>query len=116
MNPQQVENRRQIASVLLVLAGALLVFAALGFIYEFFEVQINDALDNLPITSPSQEFSSVWDLVVSFAAFGFVILINFLLLPSIVTGPWTLTALAGLCLLAGGYIRLRIRRREASGA
>ena len=70
----------------------------------------------LPITSPSQEFSSVLDLVVSFAAFGIVILVNMLFLPSILAGPWTLAALAWLCLLAGGYIRTRIRKREVSGA
>ncbi len=73
-------------------------------------------MDNLPIISPSQEFSSVLDLVVSFAAFGIVILVNILLLPSILVGPWTLAALAGFCFLTGGYIRLRIRKRAVSGA
>ena len=99
-----------------MLAAVLLILAALGFLYEFFEVQMNDALDNLPITSPSQEFSSVLDLVVSFAAFGIVILVNILLLPSILAGPWILAALAGCCLLAGGFIRLHIRRHEGRGA
>ena len=68
----------------------------------------------LPITSPSEEFSNVIDLVVSFVAFGIIILVNMLLLPSFLAGPWTLAALAGLCLLAGGYIRLR--KREERGA
>lgn len=100
------------AAVLLAVAATLLMFAVFG----FFEDWINDALNALPITSPSEEFSSIIDLVVSFAAFGIIILVNLLWLPSFLVGSWTLTALAGLCLLAAGYIRIRTRKRGQHSA
>ncbi len=107
MKPLRAADLRVGAIVLRALAALLAVSTA----FWVFEDQINDALGRLPLTSPSEEPSSVKDLVVSLASAGIIVLANLFWLPGALVGTWVLAALAGLCALAAGYLYLRSLRR-----
>lgn len=108
MKLHRAEGLHSGAVMLLALAALLIVFAA----FWFFRDRISDALNVLPITSPSEEFSGAADLILSFASMGIILFANLLWLPGAIVGHWGLLALTGLCVLAAGFLWFRARQRR----
>ena len=94
-------------AIIALLAGAaILQICAAAWL---FEDEINDALNTLPVTKG--EISGVTELFANIVGWGIILGANLLWLPGAIVGPWPLAVLAGVCTLAAGYLRLRLRAR-----
>ena len=98
-------------TIVALLAGAviLLVFAGAW----LFKDQLHDGLDVMVdvLGITKGEVSNVIELFANIVGWSIVLGANILWLPGAVVPPWALVSLAGLCVLAAGYLWLRNRER-----
>ena len=98
---------RGIIAALLVGAAMLVVFAGAW----LFKDQLSDGLDVMAeaLGVTKGEVSNVVELFTNIVGWGIILGANMLWLPGAIVPPWALVSLAGLCVLAAGYLWLRNR-------